>query len=68
MERGQTYTFVVEGGDRPANPAQFHPFYITDSPEGGFAQKTDDERLLETPFAGVERDSDEYEVATAGEN
>lgn len=68
VERGQTYTFVVEGGDRPANPAQFHPFYITDSPEGGFAQKTDDERLLETPFAGVERDSDEYEVATAGEN
>lgn len=31
VERGETYTFVVEGGDKSTNPAKYHPFYITDS-------------------------------------
>ncbi|GIX68217.1 hypothetical protein CEXT_170361 [Caerostris extrusa] len=26
LERGQTYTFVVEGGNDPENPARTHPF------------------------------------------
>lgn len=44
VERGQTYTFVVEGGDDSTNPARYHPFYITDSKEGGFGQKTEEEQ------------------------
>ena len=35
VQRGQTYTFIVYGGDDPNNPAQYHPFYITNSPSGG---------------------------------
>lgn len=44
VERGQTYTFVVEGGNDKTNPARYHPFYITDSSEGGFGQKTEMEQ------------------------
>ncbi|EGI57537.1 DOMON domain-containing protein, partial [Acromyrmex echinatior] len=64
VERGKTYTFIVEGGDDPANPARYHPFYITDSPEGGLGQnleKQTDERV----FAGAEYDSNGYLRATA---
>ncbi|XP_070377779.1 protein Skeletor, isoforms B/C-like isoform X1 [Dermacentor albipictus] len=35
VERGQTYTFVVEGGNNKSAPSKYHPFYITDSPKGG---------------------------------
>lgn len=28
VERGQTYTFVVEGGNDETQPARFHPFYM----------------------------------------
>ena len=41
VERNRTYTFLVYGGDVPANGANYHPFYITDSVNGG--------RLLNTP-------------------
>ena len=34
--RGKTYTFVIEGGQDPSQPAAYHPFYITDDPEGGY--------------------------------
>ncbi|KAG5348197.1 SKEL1 protein, partial [Acromyrmex charruanus] len=64
VERGKTYTFIVEGGDDPANPARYHPLYITDSPEGGLGQnleKQTDERV----FAGAEYDSYGYLRATA---
>lgn len=44
VERGQTYTFIVEGGDDSTNPARYHPFYITDSREGGFGQKSEYEQ------------------------
>ncbi|XP_063988735.1 protein Skeletor, isoforms B/C isoform X1 [Diachasmimorpha longicaudata] len=53
VERGQTYTFIVEGGNDSANPARYHPLYITDSPEGGFGQKTKDEQKNEKVFAGL---------------
>ncbi len=36
MVRGKTYTFVIEGGSDPDRPANYHPFYITDDPEGGY--------------------------------
>ncbi|CAG9858428.1 unnamed protein product [Phyllotreta striolata] len=64
LERGQTYTFKVEGGDDSSNPARFHPFYITDSKEGGFGQKSEEERFKQKVFAGVEYDSDGYAYPT----
>ena len=42
--RGKTYTFVIEGGLDPDSPAAYHPFYITDDPEGGYEFKTPQER------------------------
>ena len=41
VERGRTYTFLVYGGDNPNDDSNYHPFYITDSINGG--------RLLNTP-------------------
>ncbi|KAH7942278.1 hypothetical protein HPB49_022611 [Dermacentor silvarum] len=35
VERGETYTFIVEGGNDKTVGAKYHPFYITDSPKGG---------------------------------
>ncbi|XP_029042533.1 protein Skeletor, isoforms B/C isoform X1 [Osmia bicornis bicornis] len=58
VERGQTYTFIVEGGNNPTNPARYHPFYITDSPEGGFGQKTEEQQRAQRVFAGVKYDAD----------
>lgn len=66
VERGQTYTFIVEGGDKPANPAKYHPFYITDSAEGGFLQLKEAEQLNEKVYAGIEYDADGYPSPTAG--
>ncbi|CAG0891716.1 unnamed protein product [Cyprideis torosa] len=51
--RGKTYTFVVEGGDDPSNPAKFHPFYITDDPDGGYEYKTPEERRAVNVYSGV---------------
>ncbi|GBL86000.1 Protein Skeletor, isoforms D/E [Araneus ventricosus] len=56
LERGQTYTFVVEGGNDPENPARTHPFYITDDPEGGFEHKTPAEKKKVKVFAGASVD------------
>ncbi|XP_077261427.1 protein Skeletor, isoforms B/C isoform X2 [Temnothorax americanus] len=65
VERGKTYTFIVEGGDDYTNPARYHPFYITDSPEGGLGQQTGNQIMNERVFAGVERGSDGYFEPTA---
>ena len=46
LERGKTYTFIVEGGNDPENSARSHPFYITDDPEGGYDYKTAEERKV----------------------
>ncbi|CAL1688330.1 unnamed protein product [Lasius platythorax] len=62
--RGRTYTFIVEGGNDPANPAKYHPFYITDSPEGGYGQKTEAQQMEQKVFAGVKYD-DGYPYPTA---
>lgn len=66
VERGQTYSFLIEGGDNPSQPARYHPFYITDSSEGGFGQQTDEQQRRETVYAGVEYDSEHYPFATGG--
>ncbi|KAF0293008.1 Protein Skeletor, isoforms B/C [Amphibalanus amphitrite] len=53
VRRGETYTFIVEGGNDPSNPAEYHPLYITDDKEGGFANKDAAGRRQERVFAGV---------------
>ena len=40
MVRGQNYTFIVEGGDDPEQPSNYHPFYITSSISGGRLRNT----------------------------
>ncbi|XP_026669797.1 protein Skeletor, isoforms B/C isoform X2 [Ceratina calcarata] len=65
VERGQTYTFIVEGGNDPANPARYHPFYITDSLEGGFGQKKEEEQMAQRVYAGVKYNAEGYPYPTA---
>lgn len=64
VERGQTYTFIVEGGEDSTMGARYHPFYITSSAEGGFGQKTEPEQRKEKVFAGVEYNSEGYPTPT----
>lgn len=56
VERGQTYTFIVEGGLDSTNPAHYHPFYICDSSEGGYGQKSVQDQKKQKVYAGVEVD------------
>lgn len=65
VERGQTYMFLVEGGNDKTNPARYHPFYITDSREGGFGQKSEADQKKQNVYAGVEYDADGYAIPTA---
>lgn len=65
VERGQTYTFLVEGGKDRTNPARYHPFYITDSSEGGYGQRSTEEQRRQRVFAGVDTDKDGYSYPTA---
>lgn len=65
VERGQTYRFVVEGGSDKTSATRRHPFYLTDSPEGGFDFKTDEERMKERIFGGVALRGDGQFVPTA---
>ncbi|CAB3232551.1 unnamed protein product [Arctia plantaginis] len=65
VERGRTYTFIVEGGDDRTNPAKFHPFYISDSSEGGFGQKKEEDQRKQRVFAGVAYDNEGYPYPTA---
>jgi hypothetical protein len=37
---------VVEGGQDPDRPSRYHPFYITDDPEGGYEFKTPVEKSV----------------------
>ncbi|XP_072177571.1 protein Skeletor, isoforms B/C-like isoform X1 [Diadema setosum] len=55
VKRGSTYTFLVRGGDDPSVNANYHPFYITDDPNGGFEQLINDNTgVVSTIFAGPE--------------
>ena len=45
VTRGETYYFKVQGGDSEALGAQnYHPFYITSDPNGGYGRKLGLER------------------------
>ena len=46
LYRGFEYTFIVEGGDDPSNPARYHPFYITNNERGGFLVKSEQEKKV----------------------
>ena len=37
---------MVEGGDNSEIPAKFHPFYISDDPEGGYQHKSEADRKV----------------------
>ena len=52
LERGTTYTFKVYGGDDEDQPATYHPFYITNDPEGGYNAKTAEDRDQYDIYAG----------------
>ncbi|XP_059352990.1 protein Skeletor, isoforms B/C-like isoform X2 [Daphnia carinata] len=65
VEKGETYTFLVEGGNDPTNSARYHPLYITDNLEGGFGQKTDAQQREQRIFAGVQFDSSGFPFPTA---
>ncbi|BFF91520.1 protein Skeletor [Drosophila madeirensis] len=65
VERGLNYEFTIEGGSDPAQPARYHPFYITDSPEGGLGQKMGLEARKQKAYAGVEYDEDGNAIPTA---
>lgn len=53
LRRGTKYTFRVNGGDDPSDGANYHPFYLTTSEKGGYFQLSPEERLDETPLAGI---------------
>ncbi|XP_064399010.1 mucin-2-like isoform X2 [Halichondria panicea] len=63
VQRGQTYTFMVEAGNTPANPANYHPLYITDDIHGSRVFKTPEEKKAETVFAGFDENDN---VTAAG--
>lgn len=65
VERGQTYTFIVEGGEDTTNPAHYHPLYICDSSEGGFGQKSEADQKKQKVYAGVEYNEEGYPYPTA---
>lgn len=65
VERGQTYTFLVEGGNDETQPARYHPFYISDSDEGGYGQKSQVKQSRQTVYAGVKFEDDGYPRPTA---
>ena len=47
LQRDRTYTFVVEAGNNPDDPANFHPFYITDSIHGSILFKSPEDQKVE---------------------
>ena len=48
VERGVPYNFIIETGNDEATASRRHPFYITDSNEGGFQHKTYEEQMKES--------------------
>lgn len=59
-------TYDDFAGDNPKEVGHYHPFYITDSPEGGFGQKNEVEQKKQRVFAGIMYDSDDYPLPTTG--
>ncbi|OQR77627.1 protein Skeletor, partial [Tropilaelaps mercedesae] len=65
VQRGVTYTFVIEGGNNKTHTSKNHPFYITSDPVGGYEHKSQAERRKEKVFAGVSLDRNARATPTA---
>jgi len=46
LRRNVTYTFIVEAGNNPNDGPNYHPFYITDSEDGGILLDTPEQRMV----------------------
>jgi len=63
VRRGQRYLFLIHGGDDETDNMHYHPFYISDDQEGGYAHKPDKERQIINVYAGIEKDGSVSEGA-----
>ncbi|XP_065916176.1 protein Skeletor, isoforms B/C-like [Dysidea avara] len=59
VRRGVTYTFIVEAGDDVNDGPNYHPFYITNSIDGGILLDTPEQRARknEVVYAGFDVDT-----------
>jgi len=48
LRRNVTYTFIVEAGNNATDGPNYHPFYITDSIDGGILLDTPEQRAVST--------------------
>lgn len=46
VERGIKYTFIINGGNDPQDLANYHPFYITSSNQGGRSRNSATEKAV----------------------
>ena len=46
LRRNVTYTFIVEAGNDPNDGPNYHPFYITDSEDGGILLDSPEDRMV----------------------
>ena len=44
--RNRTYTFLIRGGNDPSDTSNYHPFYITDSKNGGRLLNNEQKRMV----------------------
>ena len=56
LMRGVTYTFDIFGGDDPSLSASYHPFYITNDPDGGYGQLNQLEKQVGSSYRQAARD------------
>ncbi|XP_065916178.1 protein Skeletor, isoforms B/C-like [Dysidea avara] len=57
LARNVTYTFIVEAGNNANEPPNYHPFYITNSLDGGIMTNNTQQRANETVYAGYDVDT-----------
>ncbi|XP_065916173.1 protein Skeletor, isoforms B/C-like [Dysidea avara] len=59
VRRNVTYTFIVEAGDDVNDGPNYHPFYITNSIDGGILLDTPEQRTMknEVVYAGFDVDT-----------
>ena len=46
LRRNVTYTFIVEAGNNATDPPNYHPFYITNSVDGGIMMNSAQQRAV----------------------
>jgi len=53
LRRNVTYTFIVEAGNNPDDGPNYHPFYITDSIDGGILLDSPEDRAVSETFLTI---------------